>query len=204
MRFLALGALALCPAPFAAAQEDEFIHPELEWKTIETQHFFVHYHDGAERTGRTIAKIAEEVYGPITSFYGHEPDQKVNFVVTDHDDISNGGAYFFENKIEIFAPSLDYVLRGTHNWLRDVVIPRVHPHCADPNGHEVRPEAPVLLFPMAGIRIGTPAGCAVRISRRHRFVPVVGICGARLVCGRRCPVQPEGAPVMISGTRTGT
>jgi hypothetical protein len=105
----------------AAAQEDEFIHPELEWKTIETEHFFVHYHEGAERTGRVIAKIAEDVYGPITSFYGHEPDQKVSFVVTDYDDISNGGAYFFQNKIEIFAPNLDYVLRGTHNWLRDVV-----------------------------------------------------------------------------------
>ncbi|MBP1646928.1 MAG: hypothetical protein H6Q30_373 [Bacteroidetes bacterium] len=121
MRARALAVLLLACFQASVAQDDEFIHPELEWKTIETAHFFVHYHEGAERTGRTIAKIAEEVYGPITSFYGHEPDQKVNFVVTDHDDISNGGAYFYENKIEIFAPSLDYVLRGTHNWLRDVV-----------------------------------------------------------------------------------
>ncbi len=42
-------------------------HPELDWYTIETKHFYVHYHTGTERTANTIAKIAEEVYGPITS-----------------------------------------------------------------------------------------------------------------------------------------
>lgn len=121
MRSTVLVLLLFVCSSFAFGQEDEFIHPELEWKTIETEHFFVHYHEGAERTGRTIAKIAEEVYRPITSFYNHEPDEKVSFVITDNDDISNGGAYFYENRIEIFAPSLDYVLRGTHNWLRDVI-----------------------------------------------------------------------------------
>jgi hypothetical protein len=116
---LLLGALLLSPAP-ASAQE-EFYHPELEWKTIETPHFMVHYHQGAERTGRVIAKIAEEIYGPVTALYEHVPDSKVNFIVKDVDDISNGAAYFYENRIEIYAPSMDFDLRGTHNWLRNVV-----------------------------------------------------------------------------------
>ena len=103
-----------------SAQED-FNHPELVWKTIETPHFFVHYHEGAERTGRTVAKIAEDIYGPVTSLYDHTPTEKVSFVIRDYDDISNGAAYFFDNKIELYAPSMDYELRGTHNWLRNVV-----------------------------------------------------------------------------------
>lgn len=102
-------------------QVEEFYHPELEWNTIETEHFFVHYHDGAGRTGRVIAKIAEDIYGPVTSLYNHEPDQKVSFIVRDHDDISNGAAYFYDNKIEILAPSMDFDFRGTHNWLRNVI-----------------------------------------------------------------------------------
>ena len=111
--------------PFAlislsSAQED-FYHPELDWKTIETEHFFVHYHDGAERTAKTVSKIAEEVYAPITSLYQHTPDQKVSFIIRDHDDISNGAAYFYDNKIELYAPSMDFDFRGTHNWLRNVV-----------------------------------------------------------------------------------
>lgn len=115
---------ALCLLPFAVSSlfaQDEFYHPELEWKTIETEHFLVHYHVGAERTGRVVAKIVEEIYEPVTSLYHHKPDQKVSIIIKDHDDISNGAAYFYDNKIEIYAPSMDFDLRGTHNWLRNVV-----------------------------------------------------------------------------------
>jgi Tol biopolymer transport system component len=101
--------------------QEEFYHPELEWRTIETEHFYVHYHDGTERTARVIAKVAEEIYEPVTSLYNHKPDQKVSFIVKDYDDYSNGAAYFYDNKIEIWASSLDFDLRGTHNWLRNVV-----------------------------------------------------------------------------------
>ncbi|MFI5251377.1 MAG: biopolymer transporter Tol [Bacteroidota bacterium] len=107
--------------PALLIAQDDFYHPELEWHTIETKHFFVNFHDGEERTARAIAKIAEDIYGPVTTLYNHEPDQKVSFVVKDYDDYSNGAAYFFDNKIEIWASSLDFDLRGTHNWLRNVI-----------------------------------------------------------------------------------
>ncbi len=101
--------------------QEDFFHPELEWRTIHTEHFYVHYHLGAERTAKIIAKIAEDIYEPITSFYNHKPDGKVSFIVKDYDDYSNGATYFFDNKIEIWASALDFDLRGTHNWLRNVV-----------------------------------------------------------------------------------
>ncbi len=102
-------------------QENSFFHPELDWFTIETEHFLVHYHNGSERTAGDVARIAEQVYDPITQLYQHKPDQKVSFVIRDHDDYSNGAAYFYDNKIEIWAPSLDFELRGTHPWLLNVV-----------------------------------------------------------------------------------
>lgn len=108
-------------ATAAFAQEDDFPRPDLSWQTIETAHFLVHFHAGAERSAREIASIAEDVYGPITQLYQHEPDSKVSLVVRDHDDYSNGAAYFYDNKIELWAPALDFELRGTHSWLKDVV-----------------------------------------------------------------------------------
>ncbi len=96
-------------------------HPELDWFTIETKNFYVHYHSGTERTASTIAKIAEEVYGPITSLYEYKPNEKVHFIVNDVSDVANGATDYFGNRIEIFASALDYDLRGTHNWLRNVV-----------------------------------------------------------------------------------
>lgn len=116
-----LVALLLVLASSSAPAQEDFRHPELEWRTIETPHFYVHYHEGTARTARATAKIAEEIYGPVTSLYGHEPDGKVSFVIKDYDDYANGAAYFFDNKIEIWASSLDTDLRGTHNWLRNVI-----------------------------------------------------------------------------------
>jgi len=110
--------LFFVPSVFA---QTNFIHPELTWRTIETKHFFVDYHPGEERTAQLVAKIAEEMYGPVTSLYHYEPTQKVSFIIWDTDDYSNGETYFFDNKINIWASNLDFVLRGTHNWLRNVI-----------------------------------------------------------------------------------
>lgn len=106
-------------ANFAVAQFES--HPEQDWFTIETKHFTVTYHTGAERTAQVIAKIAEEVYGPITDLYQFPLSDKVNFVVNDLSDIANGATDYYGNRIEIFASALDFELRGTHNWLRNVI-----------------------------------------------------------------------------------
>jgi Tol biopolymer transport system component len=118
-RLLAIVLLVLSAGSLRA--QESFPHTELDWFSIESTHFVVHYHTGARRTAEEVSRIAEAVYRPVTEMYGHEPDQKVNFVIRDHDDYSNGAAYFFDNKIEILAPSLDFELRGTHPWLWNVV-----------------------------------------------------------------------------------
>ena len=101
------------------AQYDRF-ESEYNWYTIEGKHVYVHFHEGTERTAKVIAKIADEVWEPITSLYEYEPE-KVHYVIKDKDDYSNGATYFFDNKIEIWASALDFDLRGTHNWLRNVI-----------------------------------------------------------------------------------
>ncbi len=110
--------LILFIAP-AFPQFTEF-HPELNWFTLKGEHCVVHYHEGAERTAKVVAKICDKVWQPITSLYEYEPET-VHFVIKDLDDYSNGATYFFDNKIEIWASALDFDLRGAHNWLRNVI-----------------------------------------------------------------------------------
>ncbi len=113
---------ALLPvALFAQLLEPEWTHPELKWSSLETGHFYVHFHNGAEQTAKLTAKIAEEVYAPITSLYGYQPDGKIHFVIIDYEDVSNGAAFYLDNKVEIWASAMDFELRGTHNWLRNVI-----------------------------------------------------------------------------------
>ena len=104
----------------------DFVRPGLDWYTIETEHFNVHFHadssgQGASRSAQVVARIAEEVYQPITSLYEYEPDGRVAIVMVDYEDYSNGAAYFFDNKIQIWAPALESTLRGANNWLRNVI-----------------------------------------------------------------------------------
>ncbi len=101
------------------AQFNEF-NPDYDWYTIKGKHVEVHYHEGAERTAQITLRIAEEVWDPICRLYGFEPET-VHFVIKDIDDYANGATYFFDNKIEIWASALDFDLRGTHNWLRNVI-----------------------------------------------------------------------------------
>ena len=103
------------------AQDIWYNHPELEWQTFETEHFLIHFHEGTERSAREAASVAEKVYGPVTQLYGYEPPGKTHLIIKDVDDVSNGIAYFYENKIEIWARPLDFDLRGSHRWLQGVI-----------------------------------------------------------------------------------
>jgi hypothetical protein len=102
-----------------SAQIDDF-DPDYNWFTIKGEHVSVHFHEETERSARTVLKIAEDVWEPITSLYKYEPDE-VHYIIKDIDDYSNGATYFFDNKIEIWSSALDFDLRGSHNWLRNVI-----------------------------------------------------------------------------------
>jgi len=101
------------------AQFTDF-HPELKWYTIKGKYCEVHFHDGADRTARVVAKIADEVIPVLESLYDYNPGT-IHYVIKDIDDYSNGATYFFDNKIEIWTSALDFDLRGAHNWLRNVI-----------------------------------------------------------------------------------
>lgn len=96
------------------------VDPSLEWKTISTEHFDVHYHVGAEWTARQVADIVEEIHPHVTGLYKYDPG-RVNFIVKDTDDYANGAAFYYDNKIEIWATNLEFGFRGTTEWLRNVV-----------------------------------------------------------------------------------
>ena len=99
----------------------QYNHPEINWQTLETDHFNIHFYDVTEQSAREGAKVAERVYPIITELYDYEPQQKTHIIFTDVDDISNGAAYYYDNKIVIWTSPLDFDLRGSHRWLQNVI-----------------------------------------------------------------------------------
>lgn len=124
---MAVGHMALifCSANNASAQLSpslyDYSQNHLPWYTIESKHFLIHFQEGSSRSAQIASRIAEEVYPYITGLYNFKPGTKVNIVLTDRQDYSNGAAYFFDNQIQIWIPALNTPLRGTNNWMRDVI-----------------------------------------------------------------------------------
>lgn len=106
----------LLSVPDAGAQNPS----HLKWREHETAHFIVYYPEGQEFTAFRAIEIAERVRGPLVEMYG-DVDSKIHLVIRDDEDYSNGGAFFFDNKVEIYATGLDYEFRSYSNWLWNVV-----------------------------------------------------------------------------------
>ena len=101
--------------------QGQYNHPELDWETIETDHFRIHFYSETENSARLGAYIADSIYNSVTSLYNYKPFNKTDIIFTDVDDISNGAAYFYDNKIIIWTSPLDFELRGSHKWLENVI-----------------------------------------------------------------------------------
>ncbi|MFH1761570.1 MAG: hypothetical protein ABIA63_10770, partial [bacterium] len=95
---------------------------QFRWKVIESRNFDVIYHDGLRDLALNISSIAEEIYEPIIEFYDFKPASKTAITVKDDYDYTNGYALYFENCLSIWAGSGPMLLRGTHVWLRDVIV----------------------------------------------------------------------------------
>ncbi|MAR75034.1 MAG: biopolymer transporter Tol, partial [Candidatus Marinimicrobia bacterium] len=107
-------------AQFTYAQ-NYYNHPEIEWRTFETENFQIHFYNSTEGTAREGAYVAEQIYPLITNIYDYKPNQKTDIIFLDTDDISNGAAYYYDNKIMIWASPMDFELRGSHRWLQNVI-----------------------------------------------------------------------------------
>lgn len=119
-----LGLLAITSPMFGQVSPGNFNYPynHLNWNTVESNHFLIHYQTGNQESALAISAIAEEIYEPVTSLYKYAPPEKTSIILRDREDISNGAAYFFDNKIDIWLPSLDTPFRGTHAWFSNVIM----------------------------------------------------------------------------------
>ena len=107
-----------------------YLDPELTWKTIETPHFYIHFHNGEEDAAAYLAGISENVHMELKMFLKHEVNKKIQVVLFDHQDYSNGYATVVGNpQITIFLTDSSLVLNKFNykEWLKFVFI---HEFCS--------------------------------------------------------------------------
>ncbi|MBF0350763.1 MAG: hypothetical protein HQM11_07005 [SAR324 cluster bacterium] len=100
---------------------------ELEWHTIETRHFFVHYHDDIEELARLCTVYAEESHEILAPLLDWEPQQKTHMIITDILDNQDGNARNLPYpilRIYPYPPTINSAIAEyeSSDWLRILIL----------------------------------------------------------------------------------
>ncbi len=94
--------------------------PRLQWQTIETEHFSIHFPSTITPVAQATADLVERVQASLEPFLGWKPAGKTELVLDDDSDAANGSATAYPySKIRLFvtAPDDMSVLGVTDDWM---------------------------------------------------------------------------------------
>lgn len=118
----AIGA-ALLAVTLLGASANAQVRPDKDWRTIRSEHFYVHFAPELEDIARRAAAQAETAYVQLSA-YLRQPRGPIDLLLTDDVDYSNGFATPHPtNRIVIYAnpPVTESALRFTDDYLQLVV-----------------------------------------------------------------------------------
>jgi hypothetical protein len=104
--------------------------PGLDWRTVRTPHFDIHYHEPLAMVARRVAAVAERAHGPLAETLAHEPRHRTQVVLTDIFEHANGSATALPyNTIRLFAASPEDLstLGDYDDWLT-LLVTHEHTH----------------------------------------------------------------------------
>ncbi len=100
------------------------VDPRLNWKTFETQHFYIHYAEGYQYLAQKTANIAEQVHHKLQAKIHWQPEDKTHFIISDEMDSANGFAtpLSFNRSVLFMAPPESVSsLEDFDDWLETLI-----------------------------------------------------------------------------------
>ena len=97
---------------------------ELDWWTISTKHFRVHYDRTLEPIARRVASLAETIHERVADALGYKPSELTEIVLTDDTESANGSATALPyNTIRLYvtAPSDLSTIGDYDDWYTELV-----------------------------------------------------------------------------------
>ncbi len=94
--------------------------PELLWRSIETEHFRITYHEPLGQVAQRLAQVAENSHRILVPVMKHSPRFRTEVVLTDDTDSSNGSATampFPTVRLYLTAPDDRSELNDFDDWL---------------------------------------------------------------------------------------
>src|SRR5688572_12912290 len=78
MRRIAAGLLFLAAWQLYAATYP----PQYRWRTVTTDHFYIHFHQGGETLAQRAAMLAENAHARLTPMIGWTPGERTHVILT--------------------------------------------------------------------------------------------------------------------------
>jgi len=100
------------------------VDPALDWKTIESEHLYVHFSDGNKAFAERALAIAESVHARLTKELNWQPKDKTHIVLSDETDQPNGYAspIFFNFTVIFLAPPTSVnTLEDFDDWMTLII-----------------------------------------------------------------------------------
>ena len=94
--------------------------PSEHWKTLETEHFNIHFLPAYSQNAQRTALIAEKIYQQMAARFFWQPETKVSITITDEHDAANGSASpypFNQVNLRLFPPDSAGSLEDYDDWL---------------------------------------------------------------------------------------
>lgn len=99
-------------------------HPFTGWKTIETSHFSIHFHESTQAVAQKTARYLEEAHTNLSPKYEWTPWGRTEVVLSDQFDDANGFASTLPYNwmfLRIAPPGPETTLAGYDDWLKTLV-----------------------------------------------------------------------------------
>ena len=114
-------AVLVCVLALPAAAQ---VPPDEAWRSVDTEHFRITFPAHLDELGRRAGELAERAYRELTAQFREGPSGRIDVVLTDHVDVSNGYARIWpSNRIVLYArPPADHLaLAYFDDWLELLV-----------------------------------------------------------------------------------
>jgi len=121
MRHFPLAAALILWSSWALAQ---YVDPSLRWRTLDTEHFSVHFGEHLRSQAQVVGSVAESIHPRITAWLRWKPAARTHVVVLDSLDLSSGLASPLPfNYVQIvLTPPDEGELLQNREWLELVLI----------------------------------------------------------------------------------
>ncbi|MBI4223368.1 MAG: PD40 domain-containing protein, partial [Deltaproteobacteria bacterium] len=115
------GPWSLVPGPALASS----FHPPFGWRTIDTEHFSVHYHNELEAAAQKAAGYLEQAHQELSPKYEWKPRGRTQVIVTDQNDDANGMASTLPYNwmlLRVVPPDPESSLAAYDDWLKMLIF----------------------------------------------------------------------------------